>query len=77
LARIAPGNPRVAAAVVAKLSNGLADANDQVRLESVDGLADLGPAAKSAVPPIEKTAKDDSSAEVRKAAKEALKRVRS
>jgi len=77
LARIAPSNPQVSAAVVAKLSQGLADANEQVRLECVHGLAELGAAAKSAAPALEQAAKDDSSAEVRAAAAEALKRVRS
>lgn len=75
LTRIAPENAQVTAAVVTKLSHGLADANEQVRLESVNGLAELGTAAKTAAPALEQAAKEDSSDEVRDAAELALKRV--
>ncbi len=77
LLHIAPNDPQVAAALVPKLSHGLASPDEQVRKESADGLAVLGAAAKSAAPALETAAKEDSSAEVRAAAESALKRVRS
>ncbi|MCI0332139.1 MAG: HEAT repeat domain-containing protein [Planctomycetes bacterium] len=77
LVQIAPMDSQVAAALVPKFSHGLTSADEQVRLESAEGLAVLGAAAKAAAPALENAAREDSSAEVRAAAESALRRVRS
>lgn len=77
LTRIAPDDAEVVAAVLPKLSHGLTYKSEQVRLESAEALADLGPAANSTVPALQRAAKGDSSPVVRAAAEAALKRVRS
>lgn len=76
LVRIAPDDPQVVAAVVPKLSRGLSHSDEQVRLESAEALGELGKPANSAVPVLQRVAKEDSSTVVRAAAEAALKRVR-
>jgi HEAT repeat protein len=76
LARIAPNNSQVAAEVVKKLTVGLSHADEQVRLESVAALAELGPAARSAAADLERVTKEDHSPDVRSNAEAALQRVR-
>lgn len=73
LSRIAPDDAQVAAAVATKLAKGLSHADEQTRLECAEALADMGPAARSAAPALERAAKEDSSAAVRAAAAAALK----
>jgi hypothetical protein len=63
--------------VVPKLSRGLANKDEQIRLESAAAIGNLGKAAASTAPTLQRTAKEDSSAVVRAAAEAALKRVRS
>jgi HEAT repeat protein len=76
LARIAPGDSAVAAQAVPKLQRGLSSGPDeQTRLECVEALATFGPAARSAVPALQRSAKEDSAAEVRAAAAAALTRI--
>jgi HEAT repeat protein len=77
LSSIAPDDEEVVAAVVPKLSRGLANKDEQIRLESAAAIGDLGKAAASTAPTLQRTAKEDSSAVVRAAAEAALKRVRS
>jgi hypothetical protein len=73
LARIAPGDAKVADALVAKLEKGLAHADEQTRLECVAALAEFGAAAESTKPALKRVAEEDSSAVVRAAAEAALK----
>lgn len=73
LSNVAPGDAKVTALVVPKLVKGLSHADEQTRMECVGALADLGPAAKSAAPALQMTAKEDGSAMVREAAEAALK----
>jgi HEAT repeat protein len=77
LTRIAPDDDEVVAAVVPKLTRGLANKDEQTRVESAEAIGDLGKAAASTAPTLQRTAKEDSSAVVRAAAEAALKRVRS
>jgi HEAT repeat protein len=77
LARIAPNSPNVSVVVVRKLSRGLSDVDETVRLESAAALGEMGPAAKAAAAALEKAAKDDSSAAVRSTAAESLEHIRS
>jgi HEAT repeat protein len=77
LARIAPDNPQVSSAVVKKLTAGLGDTDEQIRLESAAALAEMGAAAKAAAPALQRAAKEDASEVVRAAAADALKRVQS
>jgi HEAT repeat protein len=75
LARIAPGDAAVAAQAVPKLQRGLSAPDEQTRLECAEALATFGPAARSAVPALERSAKEDAAAEVRAAAAAALTRI--
>ena len=63
----------MAALVVPKLAKGLSHADEQTRLECVEALIDMGPAARSASSALQNAAKEDSSAMVRAAAEAALK----
>jgi HEAT repeat protein len=75
LARIAPDDPAVAAKVLPVLTRGLSSSNEETQLDSIEALADLGPAAAPAVAALEKAARDDNDGSVRSAAEGALKRV--
>jgi HEAT repeat protein len=65
LSRIDSSDPKLAAAVVDKLTKALSSDDEQIRLESVQALADMGAAAKSAHPALQKAAREDSSEAVR------------
>jgi HEAT repeat protein len=75
LARIAPTDSAVAALAVPKLTRGLSSSDAQTRLECAEALAAFGPSAKSAHAVLQRTAKDDSTAEVRAAAEAALTHI--
>jgi HEAT repeat protein len=77
LARIAPGDATVAAQAVPKLQRGLSADDEPTRLECAEALAAFGPAAKSAVPTLQRVAKEDAAEEVRAAAAAALERLNS
>ena len=72
LSRIAPDDSQVVAAVIPKLSKGLLAPDEQVRLECIAALTDLGAAAHSASAELERIAKEDSSPMVRAAAEAAV-----
>jgi len=73
LSRIAAGDAKTLELVVPKLVKGLSHADEQTRLECIDALDELGPAAKSAGAALKAAANNDSSAMVREAAAAALK----
>jgi HEAT repeat protein len=77
LVRVAPGNAKIAEALVPKLSGSLNNADEVVRLESAAALGEMGAAAKGAAKDLEHTSKNDSSDSVRETAAEALKQVQS
>ncbi len=76
LARIAPTDAKVSSVVVQKLVQGLSDHDEIVRMECAAALGDMGPAAKTAAPALEKASKADSNANVRSTAAEALSSVK-
>ncbi|HVT27043.1 MAG TPA: HEAT repeat domain-containing protein [Lacipirellulaceae bacterium] len=75
LARIAPKDKTITAKVLPVLVRGLSNDDELTRLNSVQALADLGPAAEKAEPELKKAAHDDKSPAVREAATDALKHV--
>jgi HEAT repeat protein len=77
LTRIAPDNDEVVSAVVPKLSRGLTNKDEQIRLQSVEAIGDLGKAGTPVAPNLQRAAKEDSSEVVRAAAEAVLKRVKS
>jgi HEAT repeat protein len=74
LSQIALGDGKVAPLVAAKLAKGLSHTDEQTRLECVKAIAEMGPAASSAAPALERAAREDSSDLVRGAAEAALKK---
>jgi HEAT repeat protein len=72
LSRIAPNDAEVVKVVVPKLTKGLSAKDEQSRIESIEALAEIGPAAASASSALEHAAKEDSSPVVRDAAEAAL-----
>jgi HEAT repeat protein len=75
LARIAPDNRAVASKILPVLMRGLSNSDEQIRLNSAEALADLGPEAMQVAPELKKIARDDKSPLVREAAVAALKRT--
>lgn len=75
LSRIAPDNGAIADKAVPVLVRGLSHADEQTRLNSVEAIAEFGPAAAQAAGDLKKVARDDGSPAVRAAAEAAMKRV--
>jgi HEAT repeat protein len=73
LARVAPNDAAVHAAVLAKLKKGIASADEQTQMESIEALSDIGAAAQAKAE-LERAAKEDGSPLVRAAAEAALKK---
>ena len=74
LSRVASGDAKIAGLVAAKLAKGLSHADEQTRLECVGALIEMGPAANSAAPALQRAAKEDSSDLVREAAEAGAER---
>lgn len=74
LVKIDPKNRQVIGAAVTELQKGLSDERPLVRLESAAALGELGAAAKSAVPELNKVAADEN-ADVSAAAKRAIEEI--
>jgi HEAT repeat protein len=77
LSRIAPDNEAVAKRVLPVLLRGLSSADEQIRVNSADAIAEWGPNGAQAAADLKKVAHEDKSDAVRKAAEAALKRVAS
>jgi len=75
LAAIAPNDPEVVAEIMPMLTEGLSNPDVRIRLECVEALGSLGPAAASAAPALKAAADDDASMEVQAAAQAALSKV--
>jgi HEAT repeat protein len=75
LARIAGEDTTTAARIVRALKRGLSSSDEQTRLNSVDAMGELGPAAAESQKELKKLSRDDSSPAVRAAAVAAVKRV--
>ncbi len=76
LVHIQPGDAAVVAKAVPELIKSLSSERDMVRVEITRTLGQIGPAAKSSLPELAKTAEQDSSAIVREAAKKAIEHIR-
>lgn len=75
ISMIQPDAPGVAAKAVPLLVQGLQDAEAKFRYGAVMGLKRFGPAAKDAIPALQKAQKEDKDPLVRETAQEALKAI--
>jgi HEAT repeat protein len=77
LVRIQPKDLDFRVKAVPILAKALAESDrERVRVEVATTLGEIGPAAKDAIPALEKQAKEDESPAVREAAEVALKKIR-
>jgi HEAT repeat protein len=74
LAHIFPDNERIQRRAIPVFTQALSDSREHIRAEMATALGDIGPAAKSALPALKK-ATEDEFAEVRAAAKAAIKKI--
>jgi HEAT repeat protein len=77
LLRIEPANQPLRILAVPLLVTAFTESDRElVKVEVLSALGDIGPAAAPAIPLLEKAAKEDSSADVREAATEAIKKIK-